>query len=141
MIIYPDRFKEAKPAGFDGVFDWDFLLPAFSGTKIQPMDIDAVVERRGCVLLFEAKDPCKTIPKGQEITLETLLTLGRGRIHLMIIYGKTPDTISAMEEWGFKNGAVTKGKREECNAEFVLQRVTDWFQWANSRGVSLHSKK
>lgn len=38
MIVFPERFKQASPAGFDGVFDWDFLEPAFGGTKIMPMD-------------------------------------------------------------------------------------------------------
>ena len=50
MIVFPERFKQASPAGFDGVFDWDFLEPAFGGTKIMPMDIDAVVERKGRIL-------------------------------------------------------------------------------------------
>jgi hypothetical protein len=31
MIVFPERFKQASPAGFDGVFDWDFLEPAFGG--------------------------------------------------------------------------------------------------------------
>jgi len=133
MIIYPDTFKAMPPAGFDGVFDWDFLLPAFEGTKIQPMDIDAVVERHGRILMIETKSPNKEIPQGQKITLEALLALGKGKIHIMIIYGKTPDTIVEIEEWHFRNGKIIKGQRRGCDSDFVLQRVTDWFQWANEK--------
>jgi len=46
-IKYPDTFMDALPAGFDGVFDWDFLITAFAPTKIQPMDIDGIIERKG----------------------------------------------------------------------------------------------
>jgi hypothetical protein len=31
MIKYPETFDSMKPAGFDGIFDWNFILPAFKG--------------------------------------------------------------------------------------------------------------
>ena len=84
MILFPERFNQAKPANFDGVFDWDFLKPAFAHTKIEPMDIDAIVERHGKVLIFETKAPDREISKGQKITLNPLLALGRGNVHVMV---------------------------------------------------------
>lgn len=132
MIKHPERFNQAKPAGFDGLFDWDFLTPAFQGTKIEPMDIDAVIERRGKVLIFETKEPGKSIPLGQEITFNTLLKIGKGNIHLMVIYGKTIDTIAAMDEWVCMDGHVRRTGIRECNADYVFNRVLSWFNWANS---------
>ena len=129
-IKYPRRFKEATPAGFDGVFDWDFLLPAFTGTKIEPMDIDCVVERHGKFLLFETKEPGVPIPKGQQITLKTLVYLGRGAIHLIVLYGKYPSEINDIEEWYYHKGQI-QIKSLKCNAEQVLAKVNDWFQWAS----------
>ena len=55
-VLYPERFKEAAAAGFDGTFEWDFLIEAFKPTKIQPMDLDCLVERRRRFLAFETKD-------------------------------------------------------------------------------------
>jgi len=130
-ILYPERFAQAKPAGFDGIFDWDFLKPAFIGTKIEPMDIDGVVERRGKVLLFETKAQGKDIPMGQRITLERLILIGRGDIHLMILYGKTEKDISAVEEWYFSGGKVVKNPIIKCDATYILRCVKFWFDYAN----------
>ena len=44
MINNQRLFDGAKPAGFDGLFEWDWLKGAF-GPAIMPMDFDAVVER------------------------------------------------------------------------------------------------
>jgi len=134
MIKYRRRFWEARPANFDGVFDWDFLLPAFAGTKIQPTDIDGMVERYGRILLFETKNPDKDIPLGQRIAFETLLKIGEGKICLMVLYGKTSDTIVKMEEWWYRNGRIDI-KPMECNSQYVLERVKAWFQWASSLGL------
>lgn len=130
MIIHPNKFYQKLPAGFDGVFDWDFLLPAFAGTNIQPMDIDAIVERRGKFLIFESKEPDKDVPQGQIITLQQLIRLGRGKINVFILYGKTPLEIIAMDEWYWLNSNVSTNFRE-CDAQYVLERTSQWFEWAN----------
>ena len=53
-------FDADPPAGFDGVFFWDFLKGAFD--QCEPMDLDAVVERRGHLLTFETKEPWTHVP-------------------------------------------------------------------------------
>jgi len=131
MIKSQKSFFENLSAGFDGVFDWDFLLPAFEGTKIEPMDIDAAVERHGKVLLIETKSPGKAIPLGQEITLKTLLGIGKGSICVMVIYGKAAQSIVAFEEWHWHNGVI-EVKKTQCESSYVLKRVTEWFRWANA---------
>lgn len=137
-VLHPERFKEAEPAGFDGKFDWDFLLPAFEGTKITPMDIDGVVERKGRFLMFETKAPGKEIPLGQKITLEQLVLIGGGRINIMFISGKNIPDINGMSEWYFsqKHKRILKIPREgikKCDYRYVLDRVIKWFEWANKK--------
>jgi len=130
-IKYQRAFDQSLPPGYDGVFDWDFLKPAFNGTKIEPMDIDALVERRGRFLIFETKTPNKETPQGQLIALEQLIKLGRGNIHLFFLWGKTIETIVAMEEWSYRNGAIVKSDRVDCDGVYVLKRVSAWFKYAN----------
>jgi hypothetical protein len=131
-IKYQKTFDQFTPPGFDGVFDWDFLKPAFNGTKIEPMDIDALVERRGKFLIFETKTPDRKTPQGQLIALEQLLKLGRGNIHLFFVWGKTAETIVAMEEWSYRNGTIVKSDRIDCDGAHVLKRVSAWFKYANT---------
>ena len=95
------------------------------------MDIDAIVERNGHFLIFETKAPDKEIPLGQRITLRRLCKLGRGRIRIIILYGKSAKTIARIEEWSYLNGAVVV-QPCKCNAHYVLQIVSAWFQKVNN---------
>ncbi len=132
-IKYPGTFKSSLPAGYDGIFDWAFLLSIFEGTKIEPMDIDGLVERHGRILIFETKQPGKDIPIGQVGALETLLRLGRGFVCIMVLYGKSATTITKMEEWHYGKGRIGKSSRKTCDSLYVKERVTAWFKWANEK--------
>ena len=132
-IKYRQAFDQHRPAGFDGVFDWDFLKPAFKGTKIEPMDIDALVERHGKFLLLETKMHGKEAPQGQLIALERLVKLGRGDIKLFFVWGKTVSTIIAIEEWSYRGGVVIKNNRISCDGQYLLKKVSEWFNYANSQ--------
>ena len=134
MIKYQNTFKDATPANYDGLFDWDFLLPAFKKTKIQPMDIDAVIERKGHILMFETKNTGIPIPLGQKITLETFIKLGKEKITIFILYGKTPKTINSMEIWTYKQNTVSKFKTK-CDYKMVLILTTEWFKMANKGDI------
>jgi hypothetical protein len=140
MIKNENRFNEWPPANFDGIFYWDFLKPAFGDTNIEPMDIDAIIERHGQFLIFETKEPSKEIPLGQQITLMTLLQTMKGSIRVMVIWGKPPLKIEAMEIWGFNNNRIQISKMVNCNDTDVLKRVTDWFNWADSHKEYYSSK-
>lgn len=120
-ILYPERFQQARPAGFDGVFDWDFLKGAF-GPVIMPMDLDGVVERKGRFLVFETKEPGRPIPRGQEISLNALRATGIFTI--FVVYGKTADTLTSMEEWHAK----TKLIHESITPEKVWERSNEWYR-------------
>jgi len=126
-------FKASLPAGYDGIFDWAFLLPIFEGTKIEPMDIDGLVERHGRILIFETKQPDKDIPLGQSRVLETLLRLGRGFVCIMVLYGKSATTITGLEEWHYIKGRIRKSARKTSDSQYVKERVSAWFKWANEK--------
>lgn len=132
VIKYKETFDKMKPANYDGFFDWDFLLPAFKGTKIEPMDIDGVVERRGNILMFETKNIGIDIPLGQKITLETFIKLGKGKITIFVLYGKSADTIKGMEEWNYCKGKIIKNTIE-CDMSYVLLMVESWFKLVNKK--------
>jgi hypothetical protein len=133
MIIHPDAFNRMQPAGFDGVFHWDFLLPAFAGTTITPMDIDALVERNGMFLAFETKSPGCEIPRGQALALERLVWACRGRMKVITINAKHPDEIAAWQVWTLdENGNPPIRKRkQEGTAEKLTAGVKRWFQQVN----------
>lgn len=118
-----ERFFEALPAGFDGIFDWDFLKGAF-GNVIMPMDLDGVVERYGNILIFETKAPGVEIKRGQVITLEAFLNLRPGAVTVFIVYGKTQNNISSMEIWRSKS----KLPIDPANAQTVFNEASKWYQ-------------
>ena len=124
-VLYPERFHQARPAGFDGLFDWDFLKGAF-GPVIMPMDLDGVVERNGRFLVFETKEPGKLIPRGQEISLKALCSTGIFTI--FIVYGKTADALTRMEEWHAKREVV----HEPVTPDIVWTRANDWYRHVSS---------
>lgn len=124
-IKHPRGFAESAPPGFDGVFDWSWTLDAFAGTKIQPMDIDAIVERNGQFLIFETKDEGVQIPRGQMITLERLHQIRC--VSLFLVWGKER----------FKHGQFwypACSRREEVvGVESAKQLVRRWFAWASQK--------
>ena len=122
MILYQDRFNQARPAGFDGVFEWDFLKGAF-GLKIMPMDIDAMVERGGNFLVFETKDVGVPVPVGQQITLNALHKTGL--FSILFVYGKIK--AEACEVWT----PYKKYKKVSCDNDYIYDISCRWFQYAN----------
>lgn len=102
MIRFPRTFDACLPANFDGVFMWDFLKPAWDGTRIEPMDIDAHVERYGAHLFFETKEPGVPVPEGQRIALQALAQ----RPRMSVIHcAKRAEQINGFGVWA--NGRET----------------------------------
>jgi hypothetical protein len=122
-----EAFSRHLPAGFDGVFDWDWCLPCLksrSGDGKGPMDFDAVIERNGQFLVFETKDPGKEIPEGQERTLRAAHALGQFTI--MFIFGK--DAPQFGQIWWAKSKRVDEFEGLDGAKALVLQ----WWKWADS---------
>jgi len=132
MLHSRQRFESWLPALFDGEFHWDFLKPAFKDTKIMPMDFDAVVERRGHVLIFETKIAGKGIDIGQAITLTTAWKKGATIIQLE---GKSPEDITSYALYSEieenKNIKVGDKQLNPCDAFDIIYIVRRWFCWAS----------
>ena len=129
MIKHPDGFWRSKPAGFDGVFDWEFLKPAFEGTRIMPMDLDAVVERNGRFLVFETKSPGKCVPVGQRITLDALLKTRKFTVFLLV--GKSDKELHSMTvvtpDYTMDTGLLIK----PVSPTYIIAKTRAWLRWAN----------
>lgn len=106
MIRNRALFDECPPAGFDGEFVWDFLKPAWAGTKIEPMDIDAHVERYGAHLMFETKPPGVNVSEGQRIALKALAS--RPRI-TVVHCAKRAEQIDGFALWARGQETVLPG--------------------------------
>ena len=132
-IKHPETFNNWPPAGFDGEFAWDFLLPSWSGTNIEPMDIDAMVERRGHFLVFETKKDGKDVPLGQKITLTELWK--RGFTTIIQVAGKRPEEITGYAlypEGEFEYGVQVGDKElKPVNYMGLAWVVRRWFCWAS----------
>ena len=137
MIRHKKTFESWLPALFDGEFKWDFLLPAWSGTKIQPMDLDAIIERRNHFLIFETKKPGKGIDVGQRITLTNLWRNGRSTI--IFLSGKQPEEITGYCMYGEwekdKNADIGSRDLTSADAYDVIFLVRKWFCWASGDDV------
>jgi len=133
VIQHPKRFNEWLPASFDGVLAWDFLKPVLPG-RITPMDIDAVIERRGHVLLFESKDEGVPIKQGQLLTLETLLRQGGGRNAIIFLAGKTPASIRGFDLWTLDGRYKRIWRRWPAGYRDVMMFVEQWIVHAEIPG-------
>jgi hypothetical protein len=91
------------------LWDWEFLNPAFPG-KIQPMDVDGIVEMDGNFLILEGKSPYAGMSTGQEIALEAMSK--NEDMEVLMIYGD-PQTsnIQKVRLWGHHDKPVSAGKQ------------------------------
>lgn len=145
------KFNAWKPAGFDGQFHWDFMFSAFRvpfsngkgmSDRFQPMDIDAVVERKGHILIFETKEPGKQIDPGQAFTLHALWQKGATIVHLS---GKSPVNICGMAayketEQNKHNTSIGSRPLEECDGSDVVFFVRQWMCFANGDPIPNRNK-
>lgn len=127
MINNRAKFDREKPAGFDGVFDWDYLLPAFP-RNIQPMDWDAVVEISRRFLVFETKDLGVTIPVGQQRALEAAVRTG---YFTVIVCLKSASQIRCYEVWALDANRRFQTHPVVGDAESLRSYIARWAQWAN----------
>jgi hypothetical protein len=77
-IENPQRFMA-------GIWDWGCLRGCFGDTRIEPTDIDGLVERKGHFLLLETKAPTAQIKGGQEIMFQALRATKRFTV--LVIWG------------------------------------------------------
>ena len=112
------------PAGYDGIFHWDWTKGCFGNTNITPMDLDALVERRGHFLVFETKEIGVPIPEGPRRALKALHAEGNKTI--LIIYGKkTPETAEIWYPSSFKQEKLE-------GLDSIRNAVIRWWNYADT---------
>lgn len=133
-INYPDAYNKSKTPWHDGDIYWQWLIDGCKGTNIKPMDIDAIIERKGCFLVVESKEINVPIPLGQMITLNRLWALGI--VSTIFVWGKEVPTyaeIRISRTWG--------GRFYIINNDNVGKRLTEFVKWwllkANKDGDKL----
>lgn len=72
-----------------GLWDWGILRGCFGLSRIQPTDVDGLVEYNGYFLLLEAKRPGVPLKQGQRIMFEALQRTGRFTV--VIVWGMQND--------------------------------------------------
>lgn len=129
MLHSKEKFDADQPAGFDGLFHWEYINMAFqdaTGRPIQCMDIDAHVEIGGHHLFFETKREGVEVPWGQKKALRELWAKGYAMV--IILWGKE-DPI-ACEIWWPAGGEkeILKGR---LTKERLFEICKRWAVWAD----------
>lgn len=136
----PDKFTDIMPAGFDGFFRWDWVIPplraALGNDYVSPMDIDGHLERFGHFLIFETKREGAPVPLGQQLALQNLWA--RGYVQLVYLWGKRLPMQA--EIWypagnkGTLRERITRARIKKLDLENYFsyaQMVYDWACFAN----------
>lgn len=105
---------------------FDFLGGCLPG-RVEPSDIDLVLERRGQFLFIECKRPHQPIVRGQQILFDHLLLLSTPThdVRVLQVVGHPPDDIHAFGWWG--------KELQEGDVDDVRELVNRWWDWAGSR--------
>ncbi len=109
-----DKYAEAA-------WDWGIFRGCFGRTTILPSDVDGIVERKGRLLLIEAKPRDRIgIDDGQAQVFSAAVALG---ITVIVLYGDR-NKPERMTVWG-------QGNSRPCSLDDVRQFVADWFAEAD----------
>jgi hypothetical protein len=135
-------FDRNPAAGFDGLFDWDWMkapLLEATGRPIEPMDIDAHVEVNGQHLVIETKEEGKAVPGGQRRALLSLWA----RVYHMVIFLVGKRCPVQAEIWyprgsrrqigGWDLLRVTPDTAAEMTKQDLIEEIRAWATWAEKR--------
>ena len=120
---------QSKEKFMDALWDWGILKGCFGSTKIEPSDVDGLVERNGHFLILEAKNPGVKIKQGQWWTLNALRNTGF--FTAIIVWGKAnqPEMMQILYPKPYE---IKQPQAADIN---VFRRVVaGWFKYADSKG-------
>jgi hypothetical protein len=135
-----DLFYENPPAEYSGEFFWKFFYPAYPNQRMRPTDIDCAIERRGHFIFIESKMSARHPNKGQQIMYRALVRLGKGKVRVITIYGKTPQTIKEGELWMWRDGDVWESGLLHFSSFGLVTYIRKWFEWIDGRKYDWVSK-
>lgn len=111
----------------DGLWDWGILQGCFGGTKIQPSDIDGLVERNGNFLVLEGKHPGVKLNQGQLMTFNSMINTGLFTV--VVIWGKNNYPIEMLVMYP----PPLQSKQGKASIEDLRRVVSWWFRYANKK--------
>jgi hypothetical protein len=119
-----------QAAGGLGLRDYRWLSPHLPG-KVNPTDIDSVLERNGHFLIQEYKDPGATLHKGQRIMLKHLVRLG---MDVLVVWGSDADAEAPVQVFRVDRNGELSEVPELSTAEELALFVRRWLRWATEVG-------
>ena len=124
-----------KDAYRNAAFDWSCLAGCFGGTKISVGDVDGIVERKGNVMIMEAKPTGKDVQMGQRYLYEALVALG---VRVVVVW-HTDGNVTHLADWPRE----TRGVPEALPSSLYDLRllVLNWFAWAQAHPAKLSGKE
>lgn len=87
------------------------------------MDLDAVLERNGHVLVLEMKPGNAPMPLGQRLTLKNFVRMG---VDVWVIWGEGPVEVGEMDRYGNVKFI------EKMTLAKLKRKVTGWFEDADA---------
>ncbi|MDD5502445.1 MAG: hypothetical protein PHH26_03155 [Candidatus Thermoplasmatota archaeon] len=110
------------------LWDWGILKGCFGDSKIEPTDMDGLVERKGHFLVLEAKQPGVKIKQGQWWTFNALVNTGYFTI--VILWGERnkPQEMQVLYPLPYK--ATPK---RSADLRQLRKVVSWWYRYANSK--------
>lgn len=114
-------------------WDWGFLREhkCFGETRIEPTDIDGIVERCGLFLFIECKSPGVPIGTGQDIMHKALVNTGV--VTVVRLWGNAENHVVTEIEVLSRLGDVAKRRADLSYFILVVKR---WFLLAEEYGKS-----
>ncbi len=117
----------SRDAYRDAAWDWACLDGCF-GERIRPTDIDGAVERRGHLLLLEAKPAGGSIPLGQGILFESASR--KPLVSVVAFFGEQGDEPSVTSIVVFHGGRRLVASAPSLDR--MREMVSAWFRHADS---------
>lgn len=114
MTIHrPDLYLESA-------WDWKILNGCFGKSKIEPTDIDGLVEKNDHFLVLEAKKPGTQIKQGQMLTFNALRDTGL--LTIIVVWGRNNEPVEMLVMYP----PPKEPKRGKASLE-DLRRVVEWW--------------
>lgn len=112
----------------EGIWDWGILKGCFGDTRIEPTDVDGLVERNGHFLLLEAKAPGVPVKQGQWWTFNALRNTGYFTI--IVVWGQTnaPEAMQVLYP-----PPLAAGPKKQADLNDLRNVVSWWFARVNRK--------
>ena len=122
----------------DRVSKWfeEVIDPCMPG-KMRGGDFDYVLERKGHLLVLEAKSSNEhTLEPGQRITFEESTKRSRDGLMVIVVYREEGRRGGPVNGEVYMVQRIWKGvsrKLEACSTDDIQDKVKKWYKWANSQ--------